>query len=464
MTKYPKSGKGNKWTNNELKAITSSWNSFTLNDGESLVGTVYVTSAKTVSIKFRYGYKRGQKKHWHYCGTYPDTSISEIREERDRARSVHKQGIDPKTEKKASKIEAQKIKQAIIEANEKEQSENLTLDALFMEWEKEGINHQDKNESIKLRYNKHLRSSIGKIPLKNLNEKDLIKVYKATVASGKNRTAVVLSNIVKQMLSWAEKRKPWRSLLIDGNPSLLVNMDIILPSDYEEERTRVLSEEELIKLNKIFKKMKYDYVNAKEKYSVPKPMQDETILALWISLGTLSRSGELLMAEWKHVSWKDKTWFIPKENVKGRKNKKQDHTIFLSDFVLKQMKKLFQLTGKTQWLFPSLDKKSHVDVKSMSKQVGDRQLQFKNRTKLLNNRANSNALVIGDDDWSPHDMRRTGATMMQSLQVPLDTIDRCQNHILAGGKIRKNYLLYDYQKEMKLAWSKLGKKLEKIIN
>ena len=70
---------------------------------------------------------------------------------------------------------------------------------------------------------------------------------------------------------------------------------------------------------------------------------------------------------------------------------------------------------------------------------------------------------MGNEDWTPHDMRRTGTTMMQKLRVSLDTIDRCQNHILAGGKIRKNYMLYDYEKEMKAAWQKLGRALSKLI-
>ena len=100
----------------------------------------------------------------------------------------------------------------------------------------------------------------------------------------------------------------------------------------------------------------------------------------------------------------------------------------------------------------------------MSKQVGDRQTQFKQRTKALSKRVNNNTLVLGEADWTPHDLRRTGATMMQgNLKISLDVIDRCQNHVLAGGKVRRHYLHHEYADEKREAWQKLGDQLEAIL-
>jgi integrase len=61
-----------------------------------------------------------------------------------------------------------------------------------------------------------------------------------------------------------------------------------------------------------------------------------------------------------------------------------------------------------------------VCLKSASKQVGDRQVSFKKRTKKLQFRVENNSLVLGGREWTPHDLRRTGATMMQELKVPID--------------------------------------------
>jgi MFS family permease len=76
-------------------------------------------------------------------------------------------------------------------------------------------------------------------------------------------------------------------------------------------------------------------------------------------------------------------------------------------------------------------------------------------------------LVLADGqngDWTPHDLRRTGATMMQALGVSLDVIDRCQNHVLAGSRVRRHYLHHDYAEEKKSAWNLLGDRLSAVLS
>ena len=108
----------------------------------------------------------------------------------------------------------------------------------------------------------------------------------------------------------------------------------------------------------------------------------------------------------------------------------------------------------------------------MSKQIGDRQSMFKkgadgNPRRPMKNRRHDNTLVLGggkNGAWTPHDLRRTGATLMQSMGVSLEIIDRCQNHVLPGSKVRRHYLLHDYAEEKREAWHLLGKRLELILN
>jgi integrase len=92
-------------------------------------------------------------------------------------------------------------------------------------------------------------------------------------------------------------------------------------------------------------------------------------------------------------------------------------------------------------------------------------MQFKVR-KPLKNRRHDNTLVLAggvNGEWTPHDLRRTGATMMQALGVSLDIIDRCQNHVLAGSKVRRHYLHHDYADEKREAWERLGAELQTIL-
>lgn len=53
--------------------------------------------------------------------------------------------------------------------------------------------------------------------------------------------------------------------------------------------------------------------------------------------------------------------------------------------------------------------------------------------------------------------------MMQALGVSLDVIDRCQNHVLAGSRVRRHYLHHDYAEEKKHAWNLLGDRLSAVL-
>jgi integrase len=461
MTRYPKAGKGSKWTVRELKTIPADWKGDTLSDGEGLSGEVRVNN-ELASVRWKYAYKWSDKVCWFQCGTFPTVDLSEIRSRRDWAKKLLSKGINPNDKKESDRIENQKAVRATIELSESEKRQNLTVKDLYDIWLTEGVFRKDGNAALKRLMEKDALPFIGTTAVKSLTEKQIQDVYRKVIDRGTERTAVDLANSIGQMMRWAEKRQPWRSLLIDGNPAELVKVKKLVSHDYTEERDRVLSYAEIRQLRNIFESMDTAYAKASCKYDVERPLLPATQIALWICLSTLCRIGELLMAEWRHVDLDKREWFIPAENTKAHRGNKQDQVVYLSDFALKQFKALKAITGATQWLFPANDPKTHVSVKTVSKQVGDRQIKFKNR-KDLKNRVNSNALELSGGAWTPHDLRRTGATMMQSLGVPLEVIDRCQNHIIAGAKVRRHYLHYEYAMEKMEAWAKLGDRLDAIL-
>ena len=264
------------------------------------------------------------------------------------------------------------------------------------------------------------------------------------------------------MLRWAEKRKPWRALMIDGNPSGLVEIKTIVPIDYTKERKRQLSIEEIVTLKSIFDTTKSRYAESAKKYGTERPLKVEAQIALWLCLGTICRIGELLMTEWRHVDFEQRTWFIPAANSKGERGRRCDQLVFLSNFTLGQFKALHALTGESKWAFPGRDKDEQICEKSVSKLVGDRQVKFKQRSRKFKCRVENNSLVLGDQEWTPHDLRRTGATLMQKLKVSREVINLCQNHVI-GSKVDRVYLLDDYADEKRDAWNKLGDRLEDIL-
>jgi integrase len=76
-----------------------------------------------------------------------------------------------------------------------------------------------------------------------------------------------------------------------------------------------------------------------------------------------------------------------------------------------------------------------------------------------------NALVLANGangEWTPQDLRRTGATRMQALGIADDIIDRCLNHALPGPKPRRHYLHFEFEDQMRNAWRVWGDHLERV--
>lgn len=250
----------------------------------------------------------------------------------------------------------------------------------------------------------------------------------------------------------------------------LIEIEKIVSPEYDlrNQRDRILLSDEIRELQSNLEKMREEFLSALDKRKAAQPLELQTELAIWIMLSTMCRVGEMTMARWEDVDLEAAEWFIPRQNVKDNV---ADLTVHLSEFTLGVFQRLHQKTGHTDWCFPARDEENHLDTKSISKQIGDRQARFKKNNDgtpraPLKNRRSDNTLVLAegkDGAWTPHDLRRTGATIMQSLGISLETIDRCQNHVLPGSKVRRHYLHHDYAVEKRDAWQKLGRHLSDVL-
>jgi len=406
----------------------------------------------------------GKRREARFPECYGDgdgfMSLAQAVAENARIQALARGGTDFQEQAEEARIEQERQRKAA-------QERDRTVKDLFDTWVADGVARQDGNAELKRMFNKDVLPVIGGKLLRELSDKDILTMLRKLAKRGVTRMMVSAYYDTSQMLTWGGKRQPWRGLLVDGNPCDLVDIGNLLPADYEEERDRILSPAEIRELRDIFKRMEDDWLNAPDRRTAARPFPRKSQLALWICLGTICRIGELLMARWEHVNLETGVWFIPRENVKGRRDKKQEHYVFMSDFTRRQFEALKEITGESEWLFPARSKKGedmHVCPKSISKGVGDRQERFKNRQPLKNRRHDNTLVLAGgvNGEWTPHDLRRTGATMMQSMGTSLDVIDRCQNHLLPG-KVRRVYLRHDYETEKTQAWRKLGDRLDAIL-
>ena len=100
-----------------------------------------------------------------------------------------------------------------------------------------------------------------------------------------------------------------------------------------------------------------------------------------------------------------------------------------------------------------------VCVKSINKQINDRQREtpMKGRSKL------TGTLRLSGGHWTPHDLRRTAATIMGHCGVLSEIIERCLNHVETS-KLKRTYQRQEPRQQMQEAWNLLGQRLETLLS
>lgn len=184
--------------------------------------------------------------------------------------------------------------------------------------------------------------------------------------------------------------------------------------------------------------------------------------AIWLITAMGTRVEETMLTEIAHLNLDKRTWFIPKENQKKVHNTPpKDKTLYLSELAVTCLRYLVSIAGESKYLFPgrfSGGEDKPVEDSTLTKAVNDRQrdTELKGRAKC------SQVFVLQGGSWTPHDLRRTMATLMQELGIAPDIIDKCLAHAV-NDKIRRIYFRAELRSLMKDAWQKWGDKLYGLL-
>jgi integrase len=434
-----------KLTTKELEALTTDAIGTTIRDDDGMRGKVRSNqhSKNRISVTFIYRYRWQRATYDYPCGTWPAKSLASIRSERNKARALLDSGKDP-IEKKKTEVEADIVaKKARLAAAERTMAESQTLNDLFKEWVVT-TSRNDGGAEIRRSFMHDVLPKLGTKEIRLLAEKDFRSVLDAIVARGSNRMAVMLLSDLKQMFRWAGSHRPWKKLLED-DPVEHLNPKKITARDYDgAERTRTLSTGEIRELAE----------------QLPAAgLLRRTEIAMWVMLSTCCRIGEIVKAKWEQVDLEAGVWIIPKENAKN----KVAHTVYLSSFALPYFRELRELSVASAWCYPDATDTNHVCIKSTTKQIRDRQLTALGRKPMSNRSKRADALILSGGDWVPHDLRRTGATVLQSLGLAPAVIERVLNHV-EPNKLRRTYQTYDYAAEKREAWQLLGNRLTLLVH
>lgn len=369
----------------------------------------------------------------------------------------------------------QREREAAAQAAEAALARRLTVRQAFDRWRETDLQpgtradgtrtgRKDGGQFVFEQFTRHVFPLIGAMALEEVTKADLLAVIDAQ--KGKTRTAAMLLGDMKQMLAFALDRG-----LIVADPLATVKKARIVGRPVE--RNRVLNDDEIKLLVSGISKAR---------------MNIRSATAIWLTLATGVRVGELMGAIWADalppeltpqkarldalqavadaegvklgiVDMKAKQWYLPTS-----KNQR-DHTIHLSDFAVQQLQVLNQrrevlrgsTTGeKSPWVFPATDNHRPVCVKSFGKQLADRQRAPEER--MSNRTTATTSLMLTDGRWTAHDLRRTAATVMARLGFGSDTINECLNHIQAD-KMARVYIQDRRQADQLRAFDALGARL-----
>ncbi|MBP9058948.1 MAG: tyrosine-type recombinase/integrase [Rhodoferax sp.] len=408
---------------------------YKLMDGDGLQLRIAVDGIKTWLVRYMFD---GKERQYRLPELYGDgdgrIGLKEAREEATHVRALARKGID-------IQIKLDNERQAEVERQEVEVAQSKTLNDLFNVWV-QTVDRKDGGKELRRSFTRDVFPVAGDLKLSKVQPEHIEEILKSVVKRGSNRISVTMFADLKQMFRWAGRKRAWKTLF--ENPTDEVELKKILPSEYEGgERTRALSEDEVRELAE----------------KLPKSgLMPKTQIAMWLMLSCCCRIGEVVRARWEHVDLDAGVWTIPAENSKNKKV----HKIFLSPVARKKFQELKEISTSDKWCFPDTTGKTYVCTKSTTKQVRDRQIVAIGRKPMTNRSKNFDALLLVNGDWVPHDLRRTGATIMQSLHVAPAIIERVLNHV-EPSKLVRTYQTYDYADEKRDAWNRLGKRLAELV-
>ncbi len=408
---------------------------YLLSDGQGLFLRIRPSGAKDWLFVYTFAGKRRKLG----LGSFDGVTLATARGEADQARESIAKQIDPQLNQ-LQRVAAQTAQREALTARKA----RLPVKELFGKWEQSALSaRKDKGAEIKRSFAKDVLPSIGDMAAEDVRRVDIARILDGVVSRDARILARNLLGDIRQMYGFGIARG-----LLEIDPTSHMKRDSY---GKKVERDRVLTDAEIKALAK----------------ALPGAHMAKTAeLSIWVQLATCCRVGELLQAKWSDIDLKARTWRIPADVAKNE----HEHTVHLSDFALEQFKALFTLTGVTVaddgekvsrvWVMPARKGEDHVDLKSLTKQIGDRQRGDKE--SMSNRSAHGKALILAGGKWTPHDLRRTGATMMVGLGVLPEVVERCLNH-REQNRVKRIYQRHDYKKEMRAAWQLLGERITAVL-
>jgi len=333
-------------------------------------------------------------------GTYPDMSVARAHKAHGNALELLEHNKDPGTLR--------------VSENKQERTASTIKDLADEYIEKWAKPHKRSWKEDERMLNKDVVSAWGQRKVKNITRRDIIKLLDKVVDRGSPVTANRVLALVRKMFNFAIERD-----IIQTSPCVMVRAP-----GKETSVDRVLTEDEI----KIFWKKLYSA-----------NMSTSSKLGLKLLLLTAQRRGEVATAEKKDFDLESGWWTIPAEKAKNGLAQR----VPLSPQAINIIQRAEQISGESPYLFPSPRGKKSMTATALTRAVS------------------RNSENLGIDRFTPHDLRRTAASMMASSGVDRLVISKILNHVESN--ITAVYDRHSYDLEKQKALNSWGRKLITVL-
>jgi integrase len=292
-----------------------------LNDGDGLYILIKPTGAKWWRLDYSFNGKRKTLS----LGTYPDTSLTDAREKKKKARGKIANGIDPSNVRKEEKAANQ-----LAAENEKRLAEGLAIIGSFeyvaCEWGQKKVDTwDDKNNRSKRMLERNIFPWLGNKPITDILPKDILECLRRVEDRGTIETAHRTLQITGQVFRYA---------VATGRVERDITPDLrgALPPAKGEHFAAVTDPKQVGEL-----------LRAIDGYTGSFVVKSALQLAPLIFV----RPGELRQAEWGHIDLDAKEWryLVTKTDTQ--------HIVPLSKQAIEILTSLYPLTGNGRYIFPS---------------------------------------------------------------------------------------------------------------
>jgi integrase len=289
--------------------------SYKMFDGGGLYLEVMPNKSKLWRLKYRY---LGTEKRISF-GAYPLIKLADARASRDEAKRLLAKDIDPSVAKSARRSELVK------------NAEN-TFKAVALEWldVKKSSLSKGYAEKLQRRLEIHIFPRIGNRPISQIAPPELLECLRQIEKTGALDLAGRCKQTCGEIFRYGiQTGKCERDSAADLKGAL---------KTAKATHYRTLDAKDLP-----------DFLKALERNQAR--LFERTQRAIWLSLLTFCRPGEIRQAEWGHIDMEGALWTIPAEQMKARR----DHIVPLSTQALKILKEQKGETGhiNSPYVFPS---------------------------------------------------------------------------------------------------------------